>query len=72
MGLLTWAAVTAVGGVALWIPPLAVPVAHFFGFSSGGIVGGTMAAAAQSYVGYISSSSVIAGLQSAAMLAPTP
>ncbi|CAH0715420.1 unnamed protein product, partial [Brenthis ino] len=74
MGLLAALAVNAVGGTVIYATGGlgAAWVAPMLGFSNSGIVGGSVAAAAQSFYGNVAAGSVIAKMTSVAMLAPTP
>lgn len=73
MGLFSYIVVTVVGGAVMTVcPPLAPAVASAVGIGSVGIGAGTLAASAHAYVGNLAAGSVIAGLQSIAMVAPIP
>nr|BAM19247.1 unknown secreted protein [Papilio polytes] len=74
MGLLSAIAVNAIGGAiiygtgglgAAWVAPM-------LGFSSGGIVAGSTAAAAQAYYGNVAAGSIVSQLTAIAMASPTP
>ncbi|GBP94888.1 hypothetical protein EVAR_65452_1 [Eumeta japonica] len=71
MGLISAIVVGAVGGLSLATGIGPAVVAPLLGFSSTGIVAGSVAASAQSYYGSVSAGSVISALTSIAMT-PTP
>ena len=65
MGLIAWAIVAGVGGLV--ITPLVAPLLPLIGFSTLGPVAGSLAAAAQSYVGAVAAGSFFAAAQAFAM-----
>ncbi|KAG6444498.1 hypothetical protein O3G_MSEX003401 [Manduca sexta] len=74
MGLIAAIIVQLFGGAAIYLTgglllPLLGPL---LGFSSSGIVAGSLAAGAQSYYGNLAAGSIISLLTSAAMVSPTP
>ncbi|CAK1580411.1 unnamed protein product [Parnassius mnemosyne] len=73
MGLLAALAVNIVGGAVIYgTGGIGAPlIAPLLGFSSGGIVAGSTAAAAQAYYGNVVAGSIISQLTSIAMVAPT-
>ena len=72
MGLIAWAIVAGVGGLVIICAPLAAPLLPLVGFSALGPVAGSLAAAAQSYVGSVAAGSFFAAAQAFAMASPTP
>ncbi|RKO89651.1 hypothetical protein BDK51DRAFT_44397 [Blyttiomyces helicus] len=63
MGFLAFAMMWLVGWAALSLSPAGVPIAASIGFSATGPVAGTIAPAAQSYIGSVAAGSTFAKLQ---------
>lgn len=64
---LAYALVTGLGAAAIAVWPLGLPVLWCLGFSSTGVVAGSLAASAQSRRGDVATGTTFAGCQSRAM-----
>ena len=71
MGLVSFVVVSGIGA-AITATGVGVPILGMLGFAASGPVAGTIAAAAQSYIGDVALGSIFSACQTMAMAAPTP